>query len=74
MAEKDDAIVIITGRDGVMSGGFDLKEMGAGPMEALVLTSLGSKFARRDYGPSTSRDYGGDRPHHCDGRIPGAGL
>jgi len=47
MAEKDDAIVILTGRDGVMSGGFDLKEMQAGPMEALVLTSKGSKFARR---------------------------
>ncbi len=47
MAEKDDAIVIITGREGVMSGGFDLKEMGAGPQESLLLTSKGSKFARR---------------------------
>ena len=47
MAEKDDAIVILTGRDGVMSGGFDLKEMQAGPQEALELTSKGSKFARR---------------------------
>ena len=46
-AEKDDAIVILTGRDGVMSGGFDLKEMQAGPQEALELTSKGSKFARR---------------------------
>jgi len=25
-AEKDDAIVILTGREGMMSGGFDLKE------------------------------------------------
>ncbi len=47
MAEKDDAIVVITGREGVMSGGFDLKEMQAGPQESLLLTSLGSKFARR---------------------------
>ena len=47
MAEKDDAIVILTGRDGVMSGGFDLKEMGTGPQDALELTSKGSKFARR---------------------------
>lgn len=46
-AEKDDAIVILTGRDGMMSGGFDLKEMGDGPQDALELTSKGSKFARR---------------------------
>jgi len=46
-AESEKAIVIITGRDGVMSGGFDLKEMGEGPQDALVLTSKGSKFARR---------------------------
>ena len=30
-----------------MSGGFDLKEMGTGPQDALELTSKGSKFARR---------------------------
>jgi len=47
MAEKDDAIVILTGREGMMSGGFDLKEMGDGPQDALELTSKGSKFARR---------------------------
>ncbi len=46
-AEKDDAIVILTGREGMMSGGFDLKEMQAGPKEALALTNLGSKLARR---------------------------
>ena len=46
-AEKEDAIVIITGRDGMMSGGFDLNEMNAGPEESLLLTSKGSKFARR---------------------------
>lgn len=46
-AEEVDAIVIITGRDGMMSGGFDLKEMGDGPQDALELTSKGSKFARR---------------------------
>ena len=47
MAKTDDAIVVITGRDGIMSGGFDLNEMKAGPQEALELTSKGSKFARR---------------------------
>jgi enoyl-CoA hydratase len=46
-AEAADAIVILTGRVGVMSGGFDLKEMGSGPQDALELTSKGSKFARR---------------------------
>ena len=46
-AEAADAIVIITGRDGMMSGGFDLKEIGDGPQDALELTSKGSKFARR---------------------------
>jgi len=46
-AETADAIVVITGREGMMSGGFDLKEMGDGPQDALELTSKGSKFARR---------------------------
>lgn len=46
-AEKENAIVVFTGRDGMMSGGFDLKEMGAGPQDALELTSKGSKLARR---------------------------
>ena len=46
-AEKDDAIVILTGRDGMFSGGFNLKEMQAGPQEAMTLTSKGSKLARR---------------------------
>ena len=46
-AEADDAIVVLTGRDGVFCGGFNLKEMGNGPQDALVLTSLGSKLARR---------------------------
>ena len=46
-AEKDDAIVVLTGREGVFCGGFNLKEMGNGPQDALVLTSLGSKLARR---------------------------
>jgi enoyl-CoA hydratase len=46
-AEKDDAIVVITGRDGLFSGGFNLKEMQAGQQESLALTSKGSKLARR---------------------------
>jgi len=46
-AEGDEAIVILTGRDGMFSGGFNLKEMQAGPKEAMILTSKGSKLARR---------------------------
>lgn len=46
-AEADNAIVVLTGRKGVFCGGFDLKEMGNGPQDALELTSLGSKLARR---------------------------
>lgn len=46
-AEADDAIVVLTGREGMFSGGFNLKEMQAGPKEAMILTSKGSKLARR---------------------------
>lgn len=46
-AEDDDAIVVLTGRNGVFSGGFNLKEMQKGPAEAIFLTSKGSKLARR---------------------------
>lgn len=46
-AEADDAIVVLTGRDGVFSGGFNLKEIQKGQAEALFLTSKGSKLARR---------------------------
>ena len=46
-AEAENAIVVLTGREGMMSGGFDLKEMGSGPQDAMELTSKGSKFARR---------------------------
>jgi len=46
-AEAADAIVVFTGREGMMSGGFDLKEIGTGPQDALELTSKGSKLARR---------------------------
>jgi len=46
-AESDDAIVVLTGRDGMFSGGFNLKEMQTGPHEAMILTSKGSKLARR---------------------------
>ena len=46
-AEEQKAIVILRGRQGLFSGGFDLKEMSKGPQEAVFLTSRGSKMARR---------------------------
>jgi enoyl-CoA hydratase len=46
-AEVSGAIVILRGRPGLFSGGFDLKEIAKGPEEALLLTSRGSKMARR---------------------------
>ena len=46
-AEAADAIVILQGRPGLFSGGFDLKEMGKGPEAAIALTTRGSEMARR---------------------------
>ena len=46
-AETAKAIVVLKGREGIFSGGFDLKEMGKGVEHALLLTSRGSKMARR---------------------------
>lgn len=46
-AEADGAVVILTGRDGMMSGGFDLKEIGNGPQDSLDLVNKGSTLARR---------------------------
>ena len=46
-AEQAGAVVVLRGRAGIFSGGFDLKEMSKGPQAALDLTSRGSKMARR---------------------------
>ncbi|MGY2293453.1 crotonase/enoyl-CoA hydratase family protein [Pseudomonas sp. SDO528_S397] len=46
-AEKDRAVVIITGTPGILSGGYDLKVMTAGPKEAVSLVTAGSTLARR---------------------------
>ena len=40
-AEADDAIVILTGREGVFSAGFDLKVMKRGGMEAIGMLKAG---------------------------------
>ncbi|UVJ42740.1 crotonase/enoyl-CoA hydratase family protein [Pseudomonas sp. LS1212] len=46
-AEKDRAVVIITGQPGILSGGYDLKVMTSGPQHAVNLVTAGSTLARR---------------------------
>jgi enoyl-CoA hydratase len=46
-AEKDEAVVILTGQAGILSGGYDLKVMMSGPQAALDLVEAGSRLARR---------------------------
>lgn len=50
-AERDAKVVVITGREGRFSGGFDLKVLGGGnPEEAMGLVKDGGKLAMRLYG------------------------
>jgi enoyl-CoA hydratase len=46
-AEADHAGVILTGRDGVLSGGFDLKTLGAGGADAARLVRTGFELVAR---------------------------
>lgn len=46
-AEKDRAVVIITGQPGILSGGYDLKVMTSSPEAAINLVKEGSTLARR---------------------------
>ncbi|MBI6941542.1 crotonase/enoyl-CoA hydratase family protein [Pseudomonas putida] len=46
-AVQDRAVLIITGQPGILSGGYDLKVMTAGPKEAVGLVTAGSTLARR---------------------------
>ncbi|WP_053146192.1 crotonase/enoyl-CoA hydratase family protein [Pseudomonas sp. P97.38] len=46
-ATVDRAVVIITGQPGILSGGYDLKVMTAGPQQAVSLVTAGSTLARR---------------------------
>lgn len=46
-AVADGAIVIVTGRPGILSGGYDLKVMTSGPQNAIDLVAAGSGLARR---------------------------
>ncbi|TBV05874.1 crotonase/enoyl-CoA hydratase family protein [Stutzerimonas kirkiae] len=46
-AEQDRAVVVLRGQPGVLSGGYDLKVMNAGPQQAVALVTRGSSFSRR---------------------------
>lgn len=46
-AEKDKKVVVITGSQGIFSGGFDLKIMKSSPKSALELVTKGSKLSLR---------------------------
>lgn len=46
-AEKDSKVVVITGREGVFSGGFDLSVLASGMDAAVALVQSGSELARR---------------------------
>ncbi|KTB87046.1 enoyl-CoA hydratase [Pseudomonas syringae pv. syringae PD2766] len=46
-AEKDRAIVILTGQPGILSGGYDLKVMTSSAEAAISLVAQGSTLARR---------------------------
>ncbi|MFS0826312.1 crotonase/enoyl-CoA hydratase family protein [Pseudomonas phoenicis] len=46
-AEAERAVVVVTGQPGILSGGYDLKVMTAGPQQAVDLVSAGSALTRR---------------------------
>lgn len=46
-AEQDKAVVIVTSRPGILSGGYDLKVMTSSPQSAISLVAAGSTLARR---------------------------
>ncbi|MGN5517295.1 crotonase/enoyl-CoA hydratase family protein [Halopseudomonas sp. Lyrl_26] len=46
-AELDRAVVVISGKPGIFSGGYDLKVMTASPEAAKGLVSIGSSLSRR---------------------------
>lgn len=46
-AEQDEAVVIVTGQPGILSGGYDLKIMMTSPQNAKDLVTAGSTLSRR---------------------------
>jgi enoyl-CoA hydratase len=46
-AQRDEAVVILTGREGYFSAGFDLKTIAGGPGPLLEMLTLGATLAER---------------------------
>lgn len=46
-AEENKKVVVLTGQNGIFSGGYDLKTMTASPESALELVTKGSKLSHR---------------------------
>jgi hypothetical protein len=46
-AESDAAVVILTGQQGILSGGYDLKVMTSSPQNALDMVAAGTTLGRR---------------------------
>lgn len=46
-AERQQAVVVLTGQPGIFSAGYDLKQMTASPADANALVKVGSTFCRR---------------------------
>lgn len=46
-AEQDRAVVVIKGKEGILSGGYDLKVMTSSPEAAKGLVAIGSTLSRR---------------------------
>ena len=46
-AEQDRAVVVLSGKPGIFSGGYDLKVMTSSPEAAKALVSVGSSLSRR---------------------------
>ncbi|MDR3649399.1 MAG: crotonase/enoyl-CoA hydratase family protein [Acidimicrobiales bacterium] len=46
-AQRDGAVVVVTGRDGYFSAGFDLKTIAGGPGPLLEMLTLGATLAER---------------------------
>src|SRR5687768_11666907 len=47
LAEKDGAVVVLTGREGVFSAGFDLKVLRGGKLDAFTMLRDGFALAER---------------------------
>ena len=73
-ADKDQAVVIITGQPGILSGGYDLKVMKSGREEAASLVAAGTPAELRDAAQKlTKKDANGNVTQYGI-QIPSTGF